>query len=181
VQTLSNKTLASPVLTGDPTAPTPATSDSDTSVATTAFVKAVLLAANPVGSIEFNVTGTNPSTYIGGTWAAWGSGRVPVGVDGAQTEFDTVEETGGAKTHTLTTTEIPSHQHVTGTDTNSRIIADSTATAVADLAAGTAAYVRHNGTRHLHLSDFVTGLQGGGGAHNNLQPYITCYMWKRTA
>ena len=89
-QTLTNKDLS------NCTGTTQATSDNDTSLATTAFVKAVLLAANPVGSIVFNVTNTNPNTYIGGTWVAWGSGRVPVGVDAAQPEFNTVEETGGA-------------------------------------------------------------------------------------
>lgn len=39
-------------------------------------------------------------------------GRVPVGRDSGQTEFDTLGETGGEKVHTLTTTEMPSHTHV---------------------------------------------------------------------
>lgn len=52
----------------------------------------------PVGSIYMSVNNTNPSTFIGGTWVAWGSGKVPVGVDTGQTEFNSVEKTGGAKT-----------------------------------------------------------------------------------
>jgi microcystin-dependent protein len=39
------------------------------------------------------------------------TGRVPVGIDAGQTEFDTMGETGGAKTHTLSTTEMPAHSH----------------------------------------------------------------------
>ena len=38
---------------------------------------------------------TNPSTYLGGTWVAWGAGKVPVGVDTTDTDFATVEKTGG--------------------------------------------------------------------------------------
>ena len=59
----------------------------------------------PVGSIYINAAvATKPGTLLGfGTWAAFGAGRVMVGIDAAQTEFDTLEETGGAKTHTLTT------------------------------------------------------------------------------
>ena len=89
---------------------------------------ALLLATKPVGSIEINTSGKNPSTYIGGTWIAWGSGKVPVGIDTSDTNFNTVEKTGGAKTHThtqgdtgkatgntgsttLTTSQIPSHKH----------------------------------------------------------------------
>ena len=51
----------------------------------------------PVGSVMISTTSANPSTYLGGTWVAWGSGKVPVGVDTGQTEFNTVEKTGGDK------------------------------------------------------------------------------------
>jgi hypothetical protein len=61
------------------------------------------LDAWPVGSVFISVVSTNPNTLLGGgTWAAFGAGRVLVGIDAGQTEFDTVEENGGAKTHTLT-------------------------------------------------------------------------------
>lgn len=72
---------------------------------------ATLLAAFPVGSLYFSTNSTNPGTYLGGTWAAFGAGRVPVGFDSGQTEFDTDEETGGAKTVTLTEAEMPAHTH----------------------------------------------------------------------
>lgn len=96
-----------------------------------------------------------------------GGGRVPVSVDTTQTEFDTVEETGGAKTHTLTETEMPSHQHFSGLYQ----VADRFGSGGRD-AAGT--YSGYGGAVY-------TSSTGGSGAHNNLQPYITCYMWKRTA
>ena len=64
----------------------------------------------PVGAIFTSVSPTNPATSLGvGTWEAFGAGRALVGVDTTQTEFDTVEETGGAKTHTLTESEMPAH------------------------------------------------------------------------
>ena len=49
----------------------------------------------PVGSIYMSTKSTNPSTYFGGTWVAWGSGRVPVGINTSDSNFNTVEKTGG--------------------------------------------------------------------------------------
>lgn len=64
----------------------------------------------PVGSIYMSVVNTNPSVLFGGTWVEFGSGRVVVGVDTGDADFNTVEKTGGAKTHTHTT---PVHSHTT--------------------------------------------------------------------
>lgn len=132
---------------------------------------ALLQVVYPVGSIYMSVVSTNPATLFGfGTWVAWGAGRVPVGVDTGQTEFDTVEETGGSKTHQLTESEMPSHYHTVNsflTDTGSGAGGIQRASiAVEDLSYNTAGN---------------TNSKGGNQAHNNLQPYITCYMWKRTA
>lgn len=66
------------------------------------LINEIRLAAYPVGSIYMSVNNTNPSTLFGGTWVAWGSGKVPVGVDTSDTDFDTVEKTGGAKSHSYT-------------------------------------------------------------------------------
>ena len=65
----------------------------------------------PVGSIYFSVKNENPSSKFGGTWVAWGSGRVPVGVNSSDGNFNSVEKTGGASTVTLTTAQIPKHTH----------------------------------------------------------------------
>lgn len=52
----------------------------------------------PVGAIYTSVTGVNPATELGyGTWTAFGTGRVLVGVDTSDVDFDTVMETGGSK------------------------------------------------------------------------------------
>ena len=67
---------------------------------------AIFLASHRIGDLYFTTTPTNPSTVVGGTWAAWGGGRTPVGVNTADTDFKTVEKTGGEKTHVLTEAEI---------------------------------------------------------------------------
>lgn len=121
----------------------------------------------PVGSIYMSVNNTNPSTFFGGTWEAWGSGKVPVGVDTNDTDFATVEKTGGEKTHTLTVSEMPSHKHI--------VEAIGSGTTQQELGAFNV------GTTSSIDGYAGTDFTGGGQAHNNLQPYITCYMWKRTA
>lgn len=58
----------------------------------------------PVGSIFVTVSASNPATLLGyGTWTAFGTGRVLVGIDPSDADFDTVEETGGSKTVTFST------------------------------------------------------------------------------
>lgn len=123
----------------------------------------------PIGSVYINAAvATNPNTLLGfGTWAAYGAGRVLVGLDAGQTEFDTLGETGGAKTHTLTSAEMPAHTHGQQAETTGNNLSPFRPTIAARgsdlLAAGS------------------TDSTGGGGAHNNLQPYIVVYMWRRTA
>lgn len=152
----------------------------------------------PVGSIYMSVSATNPSTYFGGTWVAWGTGRVPVGINTSDSNFNTVEKTGGASTVTLSASQIPSHTHAKGTlatasagahthnlqnqktawgtSGGNRVLIDATSgyTAVTNKATTSAG-------AHSHTISGSTAATGGGGSHSNLQPYITCYMWKRTA
>jgi hypothetical protein len=127
----------------------------------------------PVGSIYISTVGTNPGTLFGiGTWVAFGTGRTLVGIDSTQTEFDVVEETGGAKTHTLQLTEVPAHTHTVMT-----VLNHSDGTQV------TGEYINASlayGTARRRYSNYEES-RGGGLAHNNLQPYIVTYMWKRTA
>jgi microcystin-dependent protein len=201
------------------------------SVSKTGAVTAALglAVAWPVGSIFISAVSTNPATLLGfGTWTAFATGRTIVGIDAGQTEFDVVEETGGAKTHTLSLTEAPAHNHggatgtgstgtgVTGTGTTgtgttgndapdhthgynqSDGFGDGESGATGDIYNGTVpANTGGASARHTHS---IPGLSvpalsvpalsvpalsissaGGGGAHNNLQPYIVVYMWKRTA
>lgn len=94
-------------------------------------------------------------------------GRVAVGRDSVQTEFDTIGETGGAKTHTLTTAEMPVHSHVV----------------MPNMGIGTSGaghgFVDSNTARSTAGAGWSTQTAGSGGAHNNLQPYIvTNYIIK---
>jgi hypothetical protein len=122
----------------------------------------------PIESIYQSTVNANPSTFIGGTWERFGNGRVLVGVDEADSDFNTSNKTGGAKKHTLTVAEMPSHSHgqvVTANNTGSAIRRDYDS----------------DGSAGIYSQGVQTEATGGGQAHNNLQPYITVYMWRRTA
>lgn len=127
----------------------------------------------PVGSIYISVNSTNPSTLFGGTWIAWGSGRVPVGVDASQSEFNTVEKTGGSSTVALTNRQLANHSH--------NISGDLIAFTSNNNGNVTMNKGNNFGSLYSLGANANTGGTGNGEAHNNLQPYITCYMWKRTA
>lgn len=128
-----------------------------------------LSAAWPVGSLFFSAVATNPASLLGfGTWAAFGAGRVPVGFASGDADFGTLGATGGAKTHTLQLTEIPSHAHTIPVGAT-----DDTAAPFDRADAGTNA----NGANATTQS----GLAGGGAAHNNLQPFVVVHIWQRTA
>ena len=122
----------------------------------------------PVGSIYMSTNDVNPSTYLGGTWEAWGSGRVPIGVDTSQEEFDQVEKTGGEKTHTLTENEMPRHRHIVGNYNEGGVENPEFG-----------AFAQQGGSIGW-WSNINTSYKGNSEPHNILQPYITCYMWKRT-
>lgn len=127
----------------------------------------------PVGSVFTSVVSTNPNTLLGyGTWTAFGAGRTLVGLDAGQTEFDTVEETGGSKTHTLITAEMPSHTH-TPQATGAALWLQGASVGLG--------YVFNADSTNDGNAQFTNTSTGGGGSHNNLQPYIVVYFWKRTA
>lgn len=212
------------------------------------IVSNVLKAAYPVGSIYMSVSNVNPKSLFGGTWVAWGSGRVPVGINTGDENFDAVEKTGGASAinlahshnvnahahsvkahshsvgahshglnghthgtanHTLTTTQMPKHRH---------------GLQVGHQGTGTYEYVSESSSSFVGGENRAVHDTGGNGAHNHgntggpstantanssafntgalaafntgtsssatdsklgsasvVQPYITCYMWKRTA
>ena len=191
----------------------------------------------PVGSIYTSINSTNPSTLFGGTWVAFGTGKTLVGVDTSDTSFDTVEETGGAKTKSytpvgtvgntmLTVDQIPSHNHSIPALSGSTTAANNVGLArsagahthKAGTLGGSGVMEGNNGNymnayytadiatssagAHTHKLDIpsltvtttasTSGSKGGGGSHNHtftgtaadinvVQPYITVYMWKRTA
>lgn len=126
-----------------------------------------------VGDIFLSFNSTNPATVKGyGTWELVGKGQTLVGVDTAQTEFNTVKKTGGAKTHTLTQAQMPSHSHGVGY----RDYGACRPTYQPDNNWATVLYNSGN-TTHNTSSQAI----GGNEPHNILQPYLTCYIWERTA
>lgn len=130
----------------------------------------------PIGSIYMSVNQTNPSELFGGTWEVWGSGRVPVGVNTADGDFNTVEKTGGEKTHILTVNEMPVHRHTFTAEGTTRY------QAVMDVGLDNNAWGVHFETQEgFRAAVAEMNNAGGNYPHNNLQPYITCYMWKRVS
>jgi len=188
---------ASPTLTGTPTAPTAASGNNTTQLATTAFVTAALQALYPVGSIYINAgVSTNPGTLLGfGTWTAFGAGRVMVGLNGSDSLFDTLEETGGSKdavnvshTHTATTSvSDPGHRHLTGVGAQGGLnnrYGDAgyqgTGWRISN-AEGTGLDSYTNSVSTGISASTSVSTAGSSGTNANLQPYITVAMWKRTA
>ena len=183
--------LASPTFTGTPTLPTgtiattQSSGNSSTAIATTAFVQAAIALLYPVGSIYTNASvSTNPATLLGfGTWTAFGAGRVMVGFDSGNALFDTAEETGGnadaivvSHTHIATSTVTdPTHNH--------SYIQPSPGTLVSNINGASAGAISGTtGSASTGITVATTNAStGSSGTNANYQPYITVYMWKRTA
>ena len=125
-----------------------------------------ILKSYPIGSIYISTQATNPSEFLGGTWESYGQGRTLVGAGTSDKTF-TAGETGGESTHTLTIAEMPRHTHSwKGYYYN---IFDTSGAMTLGSEQGT------------HWGDQETTPTGDSQAHNNLQPYIVTYMWKRVS
>ena len=116
---------------------------------------ALLAKIYPVGSLYLSTVNVSPASFLGGEWVPWGTGRTPVGVDAAQTEFASPEQVGGAKSVVLTGENLPTDAVYDGT--------------VTLFASGN------------YAGGWDFALRGEGKPVPVLQPYITCYMFKRTA
>lgn len=144
--------------------------------------------AFPVGSVFLSVVSTNPATLLGyGTWVQIAGGRMLVGQDGGNLNFDVAEETGGNSSVTITAGNLPQlsvaitdpgHNHVItelrdattgGASTNIALTLDATSTT------GTKA----TGSRTTGIT--ATANTGGANTALNIQnPYFVVYVWKRT-
>ena len=197
----------SPVLPTGTTGVTQSAGNNSTALSTTAYTDAAITAVKsalfPVGAIYTAIVSTNPGTLLGfGTWSAFGAGRVMVGFDSGNALFDTAEETGGSAdaitvshTHTATSTVTDAgHTHgLMGADNtgSSRGLSESQNR---NVQGGDNTTNRgYKTTAPTGGENFVetktTGVTvattnsstGSSGTNANYQPYITVYMWKRTA
>ena len=164
----------SPTLTGIPKVPTAPAGTNTEQAASTAFVRAALIAVHPVGSLYLNASNaTNPATLLGfGTWTALGAGRMLIGVGSGtdsrgEAKSFAAGATGGEYNHLLTVPELPSHNHTTPQGS------------VTPPAPGN--YASGDDTTSTAFANPAGGNTGGDQAHNNLPPYLAVYMWVRTA
>lgn len=139
-----------------------------------------------VGDLFLTTNSQNPSSFLGGSWELYGPGRTIVCVDTSQSEFNSVKKTGGAKTHTLTEAQIPSHTHIQNAHQHDYL--RWYGGKKASLNSGGSSYrwnwdMTGNDNDGFTMATTTATNQntGGGAAHNNLQPFITCYIWIRTA
>ncbi len=128
----------------------------------------------PVGSIVTFYDTADHSNFLGLSWVRFAAGKMVVGYDSTDSDFNSVGNTGGEKTHTLTTDEMPSHYH--GVNTCYNIVGSNTTNAKI-ASAGAGAYWNNNPNN----SERSIQNAGGGQAHNNMPPYITAALWRRTA
>ena len=191
--------LASPTFSGTPSLPTGTTGvtqsagNNSTALSTTAYTDAAITAVKaalfPVGAIYTAVVSTNPGTLLGfGTWTAFGAGRVMVGFNASNALFDTAEETGGSAdsvtishTHTASTGSSGTHTHP---------LNDGSTGVQGQIGAGfgygasndnTSIRVTNTDAGGNHTHSVTVDAAGSSGTNANYQPYITVYMWKRTA
>ena len=122
----------------------------------------------PVGSLYFSISSINPTNYFGGTWELYCPGRTIVGVDEDDTNFSTANNSNtiGEKEVTLTIKEIPPHTHKWRYSSR---------------AGSGSNYDRMRPYTTTTAKGYNTSYAGSSQPHNNLQPYITCYIWLRTA
>lgn len=166
----------------------------------------------PVGSIYFSVIDKNPGILFGGTWERFAKGQTLIGVNESDNDFESVKKTGGSKTHvhstndhTLTSDEIPAHNHsVNAVNISSSGSHGHTTYYLQDnSASGSGGRMGTSGNHTKERTDVVktggahthtvpahnTNNAGNGGSHNhgntgsasNLSPYITTFIWTRIA
>ena len=146
---------------------------------------AIFLASHPVGSLFETTVSTNPGTLYGGTWAAWGGGRVPVGVNTADSDFNTVEKTGGKKTerHEFKIGYKGYYGTAVGSDDNMIQAYKYSTSSYGTYAyeGSTQASVNAGIQASTNTRDVAQASSTGDTSETSIvQPYITCYIWKRT-
>lgn len=142
--------------------------------ATTPEGSVVLSAVWPVGSIFLSAVSTNPATLLGfGTWSTFGAGRTLIGV--GSSPYDSVESTGGA-----TTANISAHTGCSVVDHETGETGEDDVGLITSGGSG----IDVSTVGHTHSLPALSHTVTQPSAHSDIsvvQPYITVYMWKRTA
>lgn len=146
----------------------------------TAGTNFVLDNVYPIGSIYMNVNSTNPGTLFGGTWEQI-QGKFLLGMSSSYP----AGSQGGEASHTLTTAEMPSHGHNPANESGyyGFITNSKKAFEVGDMGvqSGNGRYYPYSTVTFDISRNSLTGTTGGGNSHNNMPPYLSIYIWKRTA
>ena len=122
----------------------------------------------PVGSVFITASSTSPASTYGGTWEkVTDKFLLCAGTTYTGPTSITSKVTGGAATHTLTTSEMPSHSHVIPLSSSSSVTTDGWCMGICRCS--------------WSYSSYGSNYAGGGQAHNNMPPYLAVYMWKRIA
>lgn len=123
----------------------------------------------PIGQIVIKGDNEDYSNWLGFTWERTAVGKVLVGIDSTDTDFNQIGKTAGAKEVTLTVAQIPSHAHsINGKQTAGN-----------PLLGGEMAVA--GGVGSWATNPLNTNENGSGKPHNNLQPYQVVAYWKRIA
>ena len=123
----------------------------------------------PIGQIVIKGDNEDYSNWLGFTWERTAVGKVLVGIDSTDTDFNTIGKTGGKKTHTLTVAEMPNHYHNVNYGSSAPLGLNSGST-------GYKLNYEQGGTQQIYAT-----ATGGNQPHNNLQPYQVVAYWKRIA
>lgn len=133
----------------------------------------------PVGAVYITYDNNNPGNFLGGTWERFGQGRTLVGEgtgnDGSTSMSFTAGLIGGDYYHKLTREELPSHTHWIldqQTDVTTALYGNS----YSDVPF-TRATERANRTNYYWYGQ--TYPTGGNKPHDNVQPYVVTYFWRR--
>lgn len=124
----------------------------------------------PVGQIVIKGDNEDYSNWLGFTWERTAVGKVLVGIDSTDDDFNTIGKTSGEKTHTLTIDEMPKHRHT-------QISANSGSSGLT----GTTYSGLGWSTGNNEILGNAMQNTGGSQPHNNLQPYQVVAYWKRVA
>ena len=123
----------------------------------------------PVGQIVIKGDNEDYTNWLGFTWERTAVGKVLVGIDSTDTDFNTIGKTGGEKTHTLSVPEMPRHAHYIASNLTNNPIGGIDRT------------IMYGVPESVEPTNYSSESTGNNQPHNNLQPYQVVAYWKRTA